>query len=62
MDGRYAYPPTGEVIDVATRQVVAHLIDENGVVVQSEKIVEVELVDGKIVTVGDQFGIGRVTD
>jgi DNA-binding beta-propeller fold protein YncE len=62
MDGRYAYPPTGEVIDVATRQVVAHLTDEHGVVVQSEKVVEVELVDGKIVTVGDQFGIGRVTD
>ena len=60
MDGKYAYPPTGEVIDVATRQVVAHLMDENGVVVQSEKVVEVELVDGKIVTVGDQFGIGRV--
>jgi DNA-binding beta-propeller fold protein YncE len=62
MDGRYAYPPTGEVIDVATRQVVAHLTDEHGVVVQSEKVVEVELVDGKIMTVGDQFGIGRVTD
>jgi hypothetical protein len=37
-------------------------MDENGVVVQSEKVVEVMLVDGKIVDVGDQFGIGRVTE
>ncbi|HEX6925370.1 MAG TPA: hypothetical protein VF167_08065 [Longimicrobiaceae bacterium] len=62
MDGRYAYPSTGEVIDVATRQVVTHLTDEHGVIVQSEKMVEAFLRDGKIVKVGDQFGLGRVTD
>jgi hypothetical protein len=61
MDGRYAYPPTGEVIDVATRKVVGYLKDENGAIVQSEKMVEAHLVDGRIVKVGDQFGLGRVT-
>lgn len=62
MDGRYAYPPTGEVIDVASRRVVAQLTDENGAIVQSEKLVEAFLRDGKIVRVGDQFGLGRVTN
>lgn len=62
MDGRYAYPPTGEVIDVATRRVVAHLTDEHGVIVQSEKMVEARLRGGRIVSVGDQFGLGRAMD
>jgi DNA-binding beta-propeller fold protein YncE len=62
MDGRYAYPPTGEVIDVATRRVVGYLTDENGVVVQSEKMVEAHLVNGRLVRVGDQFGLGRVRE
>jgi DNA-binding beta-propeller fold protein YncE len=61
-DGRYAYPPTGEVIDVETRQVVALLTDEHGVVVQSEKVVEVQMADGKAAVIGDQFGLGRVTN
>ena len=30
LDGRLAYPSTGEVIDVATRQIVATLADEEG--------------------------------
>jgi DNA-binding beta-propeller fold protein YncE len=61
MDGRYAYPSTGEVIDVATRRVVTHLTDEHGVIVQSEKMVEAHLRGGRIVSVGDQFGLGRAT-
>ena len=59
MDGRYAYPSTGEVIDIKTRQIVVALTDEQHRVVQSEKVVEVVIDGGKVVRTGDQFGIGR---
>jgi DNA-binding beta-propeller fold protein YncE len=58
-DGQYAYPSTGDVIDVKTKKIVGHLMDEEGREVHSEKVVEVLLVDGVIVLVGDQFGVGR---
>lgn len=61
LDGKYAYPSTGEVIDVATREVVATLSDEKGGEVHSEKVVEVHFAGGKVVRTGDQFGLGRVT-
>jgi DNA-binding beta-propeller fold protein YncE len=59
LDGRHAYPSTGEVVDAATRRVVAALSDETGRQVQSEKLVEIVFADGKPVRAGDQFGIGR---
>lgn len=59
LDGKYAYPSTGEVIDVKTRQVVATLKDEQGNPVQSEKVVEIHLNGKKALKAGDQFGIGR---
>jgi hypothetical protein len=59
LDGRHAWPSTGEVIDTKTRQIVATLTDEVGRAVQSEKMVEVVFSDGKPVRTGDQFGIGR---
>jgi hypothetical protein len=60
IDGRYAYPSTGEVIDTHTRKIVALLRDETGRDVQSEKMVEVDFKDGRPVRTGDQFGLGRV--
>ncbi len=59
MDGRYAYPSTGEVIDTKTRKIVVALTDEAKRVVQSEKVVEVVMSNGHVVSTGDQFGIGR---
>jgi DNA-binding beta-propeller fold protein YncE len=59
MDGRYGYPSTGEVIDTKTRKIVVALTDEQQRVVQSEKVVEVVMANGKVVQTGDQFGIGR---
>ena len=59
LDGRYAYPSTGEVIDTRTRQIVTTLTDEVGRAVQSEKVVEVVMTDGRATRNGDQFGIGR---
>ena len=59
LDGRYAYPSTGEIIDTKTREIVTVLRDEHGGTVQSEKVVEVVFRDGKAAINGDQFGIGR---
>ena len=59
LDGRHAWPSTGEIIDTKTRQIVAALTDEEGRAVQSEKVVEIVFKDGKPVRTGDQFGLGR---
>jgi DNA-binding beta-propeller fold protein YncE len=59
LDGRHAYPSTGEIVDTATRRVVATLTDEAGRAVQSEKLLEVVFADGKPARTGDQFGVGR---
>lgn len=59
LDGKYAYPSSGEVIDVKTRRVLLTLKDEFNNNVASEKMVEVQFNGGKAVHAGDQFGIGR---
>jgi hypothetical protein len=59
LDGTYAYPSTGDVIDVRARRIVAGLQDESGRPVQSEKLVEIIVASGQIVRAGDQFGLGR---
>ncbi len=59
LDGKYAYPSTGEVIDTATKKIVTALADETGREVHSEKMVEIHFKDGMPVTAGDQFGLGR---
>lgn len=59
LDGQYAYPSTGEVIDVKTRKIVAVLKDEIGGPVQSEKMVEIDFEGDRPVRAGDQFGVGR---
>ena len=59
MDGRYAYSSTGEIIDVATKKTVATLHDEAGHLVQSEKLLDLEIANGKVVRAGNQFGVGQ---
>lgn len=59
IDGLYAYPSSGEVIDVKTRKVLYLLQDENYNTVSSEKMIEVFMKDGKATKAGDQFGLGR---
>ena len=60
INGKYAYPSSGEVIDVKTRRVLLTLKDEFNNSVGSEKMVEVDFENGKAVKAGNQFGIGRV--
>jgi DNA-binding beta-propeller fold protein YncE len=61
LDGKYAYPSSGEVIDVKTRKVLLMLQDEFFNNVSSEKMVEIHIEGNKAVKAGDQFGLGRVT-
>jgi DNA-binding beta-propeller fold protein YncE len=61
LDGTYAYPSTGEVIETKTRKIVAHLKDEEGRQVQSEKLLEIDFAGGVPVRNGDQFGVGRAS-
>jgi hypothetical protein len=59
IDGQYAYPSTGDVVDTRSRRIVALLKDETGRDVQSEKMVEVDFQGVQPIRTGDQFGIGR---
>jgi hypothetical protein len=60
LDGRYAYPSTGEVIDTKTKKILVGLQDERGREVHSEKMVEVVFQGDRVVRTADQFGLGRV--
>ncbi len=59
-DGRFGYPSSGEVIDVATHRVLTSLADEQGRHVGSEKLLEIDFKGDQPVRQGDQFGLGRV--
>lgn len=62
LDGTLAYPSTGDVIDVASREIIARLEDEEGRPVMSEKMLEIDFAGGVPVRAGDQFGVGRVME
>jgi DNA-binding beta-propeller fold protein YncE len=59
IDGKYAIPSTGDIIDAHTRKIITGLKDETGTRVQSEKMVEIQFDGKKPVRAGDQFGVGR---
>jgi len=59
IDGLYAYPSTGDVIEVSSRQIIAGLKDEEGRDVQSEKLLEIDFAGSAPIRTGDQFGLGR---
>jgi len=59
VDGQYAYPSSGEVIEAKTREVLYLLKDEHYNTVSSEKMIEIFMQDGKATNAGDQFGLGR---
>jgi hypothetical protein len=59
LDGKHAWPSTGEIIEIASKRIVTTLSDETGRQVHSEKIVEIDFANGRPVNAGDQFGLGR---
>jgi hypothetical protein len=58
IDGTLAWPSTGEVIDVASHEIIGALSDEEGRMVMSEKVLEIDFENGRPVRAGNQFGIG----
>jgi hypothetical protein len=58
IDGALAWPSTGEVIDVASHEIVGALSDEEGRMVMSEKVLEIDFENGRPVRAGNQFGLG----
>ena len=59
LDGKYAYSHTPDVFDVATKEKVATLRDENGKPFASSKFIEVQFEDDKVTKVSSEFGLGR---
>ncbi len=59
IDGSIGWPSTGQAIDTKTHQIIAALTDEDGRAVESEKVLEIDFKDGKVVAAGDQFGRGK---
>jgi DNA-binding beta-propeller fold protein YncE len=59
LDGRFAWSHTPDVIDTASKKIVATLKDESGAPVGSSKFFQAIFRDGKVVQVSDQFGVGR---
>jgi outer membrane protein assembly factor BamB len=59
LDGQYVWTHTPDVFDARTKELVATLRDENGKPVSGSKFIEVHFRDGKVVDVGNEFGLGR---
>ena len=59
LDGKWAYPSTGEVVDVKSKRILTTLTDETGREVHSEKMIELHFQGGRPIRNGDQFGLGR---
>ena len=59
LDGRFAWCHTPDVIDAASKKIVATLKDETGAPVSSSKFFEAVFQEGKVTRVSDQFGVGR---
>lgn len=60
IDGRYAYPSSGEVIETKTRKIITTLQDEFHNNVASEKMLEIDFYGKNVCRAGDQFGIGSI--
>jgi DNA-binding beta-propeller fold protein YncE len=60
IDGTRMYPSSGEVIDQKTKKIITTLKDEQGRIVQSEKLLELQFTNDKLSKVGDQWCNGKV--
>ena len=58
LDGRYAYLSSGDIVDVKTKKIVAQMKDEYGKQMHSEKLLEMEFSNGKLMRTVSQFGEG----
>jgi DNA-binding beta-propeller fold protein YncE len=58
IDGKHAYPSTGEVFETKSKKLIASLADEEKRAIGSEKLLEVVFDGSKPARAGDQFGVG----
>jgi outer membrane protein assembly factor BamB len=59
LDGRYAWTHTPDIIDARTKKVIGTFRDETGSPVASSKFIEIQIDGGKVIVVGNEFGLGR---
>ncbi len=59
LDGRFAWCHTPDVFDASTKKLVTTLKDETGKPVSGSKFIEVHFREGKVVRMGNEFGLGR---
>jgi DNA-binding beta-propeller fold protein YncE len=59
IDGRYAYPSTGDVVGVATKRILGVLEDAAGAKVQSEHVIEIDFVNGQPTRSAERIAAGR---
>ena len=59
MDGKYAYPDSGDVIDAKSKKTLTRLRDADGNPVMSSKFIEIHFRGKDAVRVGQQMGMGR---
>jgi DNA-binding beta-propeller fold protein YncE len=59
IDGRYAYPSSGDVIERASKKVTATLEDERGMFVHSERMLEIQFTGRDPIKAGEQIGAGQ---
>jgi DNA-binding beta-propeller fold protein YncE len=60
LDGKLIYPSSGEVIDIASRKIIATLEDDKGRHVETEKLLQIDFANGRSIRAGDQFCFGQV--
>ena len=60
IDDKWVFDSTGEIVDRKAKKIVYRLKDENGIRVQSEKLLEIDFQNGKAITAGSSFAVGKV--
>jgi hypothetical protein len=60
IEGSYAYVAPNKSTDGPTELFDAHTHESLGLISSSEGIIEIDFADGKVSSVGDQCGVGRV--
>jgi len=59
LEGQYAFLSSGDVVEVKTKKIIAQMKDEYGKPMHSEKYLEMDFSNGKLVRTVSQFGQGR---
>ncbi len=59
LDGKYVYSHAPDIFETRTKKHIGIFQEENGRPFASSKFIEVHFRDGKVVTMGSEFGLGR---